>query len=409
MPARNSATGYGAVSRTFHWLTALLILAAFPLGVIANDMGLATPEQVAEKIRLFSLHKTIGIATFAVALARILWALTQTRPVPLHPARRVETFLAEAVHWALYLALVVVPLSGWVHHAALDGFAPILWPLGQDLPLVPKSQAVAEAAAATHWLFTKILFATVALHIAGALKHAIVDRDLTMARMTVGTQAGKPGAPQSALPLVAALAIFAAGAVGAWQIASRAAETTVSEAPAAPAADTPSTPEDAAETVSLGSTWTVTEGSLGFSIQQMGAAVAGTLPAWTAEITYDDATGEGSVTVTIDLTQLSLGAVTDQAKGPEFFDVAAHPTAVFDAAIAPAAKGPAATGTLTLRGAERPVTLPFTLDIQGDRATMQGKVTLDRRDFGLGASYADEKTVGFAAEVSVALTATRQP
>ena len=406
MPARNSATGYGAVSRTFHWLTALLILAAFPLGVIANDMAMATPEQVAEKVRLFSLHKTIGIATFAVALARILWALTQTRPAPLHPARRVETFLAETVHWALYLSLVVVPLSGWVHHAALDGFAPILWPLGQDLPLVAKSQAVAGAAAATHWLFTKILFATVALHIAGALKHAIVDRDLTMARMTVGTQAGKPGAPQSALPLVAALAIFAAGAVGAWQIATRAAETAVAEAPAAaPLA----APEDAGEAVSLGSTWTVTEGSLGFSIQQMGAAVTGTLPAWTAEITYDEATGEGSVTVTIDLTQLSLGAVTDQAKGPEFFDVAAHPTAIFDAAIAPAATGPAATGTLTLRGAERPVTLPFTLAIQGDRATMQGKVTLDRREFGLGPSYADEKTVGFAAEVSVALTATRQP
>ena len=41
------------------------------------------------------------------------------------------------------------------------------------------------------------------------------------------------------------------------------------------------------------------------------------------------------------------------------------------------------------------------------RATMAGEVTLDRRDFGIGAGYADEETVGFAVTVAVALTATR--
>jgi hypothetical protein len=55
------------------------------------------------------------------------------------------------------------------------------------------------------------------------------------------------------------------------------------------------------------------------------------------------------------------------------------------------------------------VVLPFTLDIEGDLARMQGRLELDRRAFGIGAQYADEATVGFAVSVDVALTARRQP
>jgi len=393
MPARNTRTSYGSVARGLHWLTALLILAAFPLGMIAENLPFDTSEALARKAQVFSVHKTLGVAVFLVATFRILWALTGEKPVPLHPARRVETFTAEAVHWALYLSLVLVPLSGWIHHAATTGFAPILWPFGQNLPFVPKSETVAGVAGAVHWLFTKLLLAAVALHVLGALKHALLDRDLTLARMVTGTEAGKADAAAPGLaPALAALAIFAAGAAGAWAIASRTPET-VAESPAA--------------TAPAAGNWTVTEGTLAFAVQQMGQRVDGTLPAWTATIDFDESTGTGTVTVKIDTTRLTLGSVTDQAKGPEFFDVAAHPAATLTAAIAPAGTAFQAKGTLTLRGAEQPVTLPFTLVIEGDTARMEGKVTLDRRDFGMGPSYGDEKTVGFAVDVAVALVAKR--
>jgi cytochrome b561/polyisoprenoid-binding protein YceI len=399
MTTRNTANSYGSVTRTFHWLTALLIIAAFPLGVIANDMAYDTSEALALKAQLFSVHKTLGVAVFLVALLRILWALTETKPTALHPERKAESILAETVHWALYLSLVIVPLSGWIHHAAVDGFAPILWPFGQGLPFVPKSESVATAAGATHWLFTKVMFASVALHIAGALKHVFIDRDLTLARMTKGTPAGAGHAGHSALPLVAALAIFAAGAVGAWQIAA-------AKAPA-PASQSASATETAPASAT-GGNWQVNAGTLGFTVRQMGADVAGTLPVWTADITFDEATGTGDVRVEIDLTQLTLGSVTDQAKGPEFFDVTTHPKAVFAGKIAPAGTDFEAIGTLSLRGAEVPMTLPFTLEVAGTTAKMSGNVTLDRRDFGMGKSYADETNVGFSVIVAAELTATRK-
>ena len=74
MSRTNSATSYGLVARAFHWLTALVILSAIPLGIIANDMAVSG-ETMALKTQLFSLHKTIGVAAFGLGLARIIWAL----------------------------------------------------------------------------------------------------------------------------------------------------------------------------------------------------------------------------------------------------------------------------------------------------------------------------------------------
>jgi carbonic anhydrase/acetyltransferase-like protein (isoleucine patch superfamily) len=46
--------------------------------------------------------------------------------------------------------------------------------------------------------------------------------------------------------------------------------------------------------------------------------------------------------------------------------------------------------------------------ITGDTATMTGLATIDRRTFGMGATYADESSVGFNANVTVNLTATKR-
>ena len=147
MSRTNTQTTYGSVTKTFHWLTALLILTAFPLGILANGAPFATGDEIAQKAWLFSLHKTVGVTTFFTALARILWAISQKKPAGLHSDNKLETFAAESVHWLLYISMLMVPLSGWLNHAASVGFAPILWPpflgpLGQSLPLVPKSEAV---------------------------------------------------------------------------------------------------------------------------------------------------------------------------------------------------------------------------------------------------------------------------
>ena len=399
----NTPTSYGTLARAFHWLVALLILSAVALGLYGESLP-RSAETIDTLKTLYSAHKTIGVAAFFTALARILWALVQPRPTPLHPERRLETFGAELVHWALYGAMLVMPASGWISHAAQAGFAPILWPFGQTLPFVPQSDAVAHAAEGVHKLSALVLYAAVALHILGALKHVVIDRDATLARMTRGTAAGPGVADHSALAPLLAIVVWAAVISVALLVPPPA------EDGAAPAEVTTTAPAPAATpAASTAGNWQVTQGTLGFTVKQMGAEVSGSLPNWTADIAYDEATGTGTVTVTIDTTALVLGSVSDQAKGADFFDTATHPTATFTAAIT-RTEGTAhtATGTLTLRGTEVPVVLPFTLAIAGDTATMTGETTLDRRAFGMGASYPDEATVGFNVGVQIALTATRK-
>ncbi|MEM1006256.1 MAG: cytochrome b, partial [Pseudomonadota bacterium] len=284
MSSTNTFSSYGSVAKTFHWLTALLIFTALPLGWIANDLAYAiydpniasTEADIATAARLFSLHKTVGVAVFFVALARILWAITQTKPGLLNADNKPEAFAAETVHWLLYASLVLVPLSGWVHHAAAEGFAPILWPFGQNLPFVPKSPELAEWTASLHWLFIWVLAGSLVLHVMGALKHHVVDKDSTLRRMLPG-QSNAPRPPQqhhSALPVVAALMVWIAvlaGGLGLGVFSSHSAAGT-----------------DAAELADVQSDWQVQDGTLALTITQLGSPVTGSFADWTAAITFDD-------------------------------------------------------------------------------------------------------------------------
>ena len=399
MPVTNSTAQYGSVAKTFHWLTALGILTVIPLGIIANDMPYDTADQLADKAWLFSLHKTIGVTLFFVALARIAWAVRQPKPAALHPDRKIETLLAEVVHWLLYGSLVLVPLSGWVHHAATEGFAPIWWPFGQNLPLVPESLRLAETAAGLHLVFERVLVISLILHIAGAVKHAIIDRDGTLARMLPGrskaasTQVQRP---VRLVPPALAVAVWAAAiGVGSGLGVYHQGDAMAAQAPTL---------------AKVNSEWQVTEGTLGITVRQMGSEVSGSFADWTADIRFDEAVTDGiagSVDVEISIPSLTLGSVTQQAMGPDYFASADHPTAIFRAEIRATADGYVADGTLTLRGLEQPASLPFDLTLDGSVAQMQGSLVLDRRSFGIGNGMTDEGQLGFEVGVTVRLTAQR--
>jgi len=182
----NTRQTYGLVAQILHWVTALLILFLLVLGIYMHELPIDTVEQVDTKVWLYSLHKTLGISAFAIAIIRVGWAITQSKPLPLHSERMFESQLAATIHWLLYGAIILMPFTGWLHHAALEGFAPIWWPFSQELPFVPKNRQIAEIFGNAHFVTALLLMLSIALHIAGALKHALIDRDQTMRRMIPG-------------------------------------------------------------------------------------------------------------------------------------------------------------------------------------------------------------------------------
>lgn len=402
MPLTNSATSFGSVTKSFHWLTALLILSNLPLGWLATQVAhqievTPTEDLIARATFLFSLHKTLGVVIFFVALGRIAWAISQPKPGLLNGDKGIEAWAAETVHWLLYGSLVLVPLSGWVHHAATSGFAPIWWPLGQNLPLIPKSELLSETASTLHFVLMLVLASAIAAHVAGALKHHLLDGDATLRRMLPGRMDAIPTAsqPNHTLPLIAALAIWLGAIGGATWLGWFG--TTEASGPATLAA--------------VESDWKVESGQLQVTVQQMGSAVTGSFADWTANIAYsdtpDDAGQHGSVDVTVGIASLSLGSVTQQAMGADFFNTNDFPTARFTADLMAAEIGQVARGTLTIRGQSVAVEMPFELIIEGDTAKAEGSLPLDRRNFNIGNGVTDEKSLGFGVDVSFELTATR--
>jgi cytochrome b561/polyisoprenoid-binding protein YceI len=405
MTLANTTRSYGAVTKTFHWLTALLIFTVLPLGWFAADLAeqvrdpaaSASDAEIARAALLFSLHKTVGVTIFFVALLRILWALTQRKPGLLNAENRLEATAAEIAHWLLYGSLVLVPLTGWIDHAATTGFAPILWPFGQSLPFVPKSTTVSAIAGGAHVILMWVLVGALAAHIGGALKHFVIDRDFTLQRMLPGFGEGpQPLASQhGVLPALVAVAIWIAALGGG------AATGMLTPPEGAP---------QAARLAEVASDWTVETGSLAITVQQMGKPVAGSFSDWTAAITFDDPSAPGpagKVDVQVAIGSLTLGSVTTQALGADFFDAGQFPTATFAGQIEKTTDGYVAKGPLTLRGATVDIELPFTLALDGDTATMEGSTTLDRMAFGIGTSMANESSLGFSVKVEVNLTATR--
>ena len=403
----NTRQTYGLVAQILHWVTALLILILLPLGLIMTGLPQETAQEVSEKSWLFSLHKTLGILVFFIAVLRILWALVQPHPRPLNADRKFESLAAQSVHWILYISIVCMPLSGWLNHSASEGFAPIWVPFVGDLPLVPKNPELAALFGQAHVFVAILLGLAIALHIAGALKHAVIDRDATLQRMLPG----RYRAPQSDLPaphfkrLPAVVAILCyCGLVIALGV-----DLAITRSQLA---------QDRAlfgQRDSVDAGWRIDKANSSLDIQiiQMGNPVKGSFKNWDAMTVFDpDDLSTASVEVEVDVSSISLGGVSEQAKGKSFLNAMEFPIARFTSRSFRHLGGQSyeAEGHLALAGREQPLTLPFTLRIEAGRAHVESELTIERLAFGIGEKgFSKDDQLGFGVLVTVTLEAERAP
>lgn len=173
----NQAVGYTRSAVAIHWLTALAILCAFPLGVYMHELQLSP-----RKLQLYSYHKWIGMVVLLLAIARLIWRIRH-RPPPL-PATmpRWQQVAAHGMHHLLYLLLLAVPLSGWLRSSALG--IQVVWFGLVPLPdLIGKHQQLADLLKEVHESLNTTLLVLVLLHVAAALQHHFFERDGILARM----------------------------------------------------------------------------------------------------------------------------------------------------------------------------------------------------------------------------------
>jgi cytochrome b561 len=177
---------YSNVAVALHWAIAACILFNLVTGQFMESL------KGGAKHIVVSAHVSSGLTVLALTLVRIAWRLAH-RPPPLDEGlTRLERGLAATVHGLLYALMIMVPLAGWAISSASTrkgGGAslyfltstPKLWFLNA-LP-TPEKVAAHDQAVWAHQVGAWILIGLLVAHVAGALKHQLLDRQPQLARM----------------------------------------------------------------------------------------------------------------------------------------------------------------------------------------------------------------------------------
>jgi len=169
---------YTKTAILIHWLTALLIIAAFTLGLVMTDIPGLTPT----KLKYYSWHKWMGVTVLTLAVIRVLWRKAN-RP-PAHPASMsaLQAKAADGMHYFLYFLIFAVPITGYLYTTAA-GVPVVYLGLFQIPSLFAADPALKEILKPVHYWLNMIMAAAVAAHVLAALKHHFIDHDSVLKRM----------------------------------------------------------------------------------------------------------------------------------------------------------------------------------------------------------------------------------
>ena len=182
MQIRNTATRYGFVSQSLHWVIAIGIVAQYFLAEAAEDSEATTIEPFGPA----GTHAALGVTILALAALRLVWRLIEVSPERPPAMKSYELALARAAHVAFYVLLFVVPLSGWaLTTASGQSFSffgwfdlPQLQPVTQvPLPGIEGGMLSKDQLEELHEVLFNVLVGLAALHILAALKHHFIDHD----------------------------------------------------------------------------------------------------------------------------------------------------------------------------------------------------------------------------------------
>jgi len=168
--------GYGGVAKTFHWVVVVLVVVQYatkwlPAGFTSLREG-----------QLNGWHLAVGPTILLLMLLRLAWRLTHRTPPPPNDLPRSLQLLSRATHWLFYAVLIVLPVLGWVA-ASGYGATPTLLGVVPLPALIAKDKSLAETIGSIHGALAWALLVIIALHVSGALYHAVVKRDGVIGRM----------------------------------------------------------------------------------------------------------------------------------------------------------------------------------------------------------------------------------
>lgn len=169
-------------TRWMHWLVAILMMGLVAAGLIMSTF---------ELYFMYPIHQSLGMLALLVIVPRVILRLVQGWPAPVRQYEATEQAVSKVIHWVLLLATLVMPISGMINNHAggwgLNIFGLELTPAfpnpSNPEEMLVQNETLASLASVVHEYVGYTLAAAMVLHVAGALKHHLIDKDRTLLRM----------------------------------------------------------------------------------------------------------------------------------------------------------------------------------------------------------------------------------
>lgn len=165
-----------------HWLVAIMVLSMLTVGVYMTNQ---------EVYALYPWHKSFGQLIFLIVLVQVIRRLKNGWPQAVSQYSAAERMLARSVHYLLLVGVLLMPVFGFLMSVfGGNGVAFFGLPLVARNPdptnlskVIPLNGPLAEVMSSAHGILGFLLMLAILLHIAGALKHHVLDKDGTLRRM----------------------------------------------------------------------------------------------------------------------------------------------------------------------------------------------------------------------------------
>lgn len=166
------------ISRLNHWIIGLAMIGMFGFGIYLHEFVPSGPE----KGFLIGKHKAVGVLILIFGLWRVGYRLIQGFLEDASPMPKWQSVTAKLVHWVLLFSVIAMPLSGLLG-SYFGGRDIDVFGLFTVYGAMEPTKGTAEIFMGMHGVFAKVLLGALVLHVLGAYKHHLIDKDDTLKRM----------------------------------------------------------------------------------------------------------------------------------------------------------------------------------------------------------------------------------
>ncbi|RWA73966.1 cytochrome b [Mesorhizobium sp. M1C.F.Ca.ET.193.01.1.1] len=174
---QSPATKYPLLIRCLHWMRAVLVICLIASGWYMTRL----PESdTATASFFYPNHKQFGVLVWLLALVHLALRWRYRKIVPSTPPAlaRWEKILSHMVHRSLIVLTLLVPILGYSLSSSFSQSDGVPFFIIAHLPeLLPKNDAAFAVFQMLHRYSAYLLLACIALHVAGSLKHRLIDKN----------------------------------------------------------------------------------------------------------------------------------------------------------------------------------------------------------------------------------------